>query len=490
MKLPERLAVDPRWQIWVVLALAAFLSFWKLGDHAVFEWDEARYGEIAYWMVKSGDYINYQYAGEPDNWNAKPPLAVWLIAASYQMFGFNEWALRLPSALATIAFFAFFFQFVRIYQSANFALIASLILMSCKGIIGHHVGRTGDTDALLILCLMAFIYYAFRFLDFDEKKMVWGAAISLGLAFYVKGTAFIFYVPGVLLYAWFIGKFKKIFSYREVWAGIAIVFAMIASWYFIVTFMGQSFEDSVYLGSNSWEVLFLYDTFSRFFTPGLEGNPEDGANYLFFLSALDVKFNLWNYVAYIGMIWGGIKAWQNRENLKEWVDANEYNMFAISACIMLTLGLLLTVSQTKLIWYIAPLLPFAAIYAAQAVKQSSYWNGYMLVLWVGLGIFTMGRHFVYLDTVKQERGTFLRQYEEKLRTASQIRLFNAYEQDVRLYADWFNEKVARLQSWDQFNANEVVVAHLTENEQLEIQLIPNIQWNESNGMWVIWKKSD
>ena len=196
MKLPERLAVDPRWQIWVVLALAVFLSFWKLGDHAVSEWDEARYGEIAYWMVKSGDYINYQYAGQPDNWNAKPPLAVWLIAASYQLFGFNEWALRLPSALATIAFFAFFFHFVRIYHSANFALIASIILMSCKGIIGHHVGRTGDTDALLIMSLMAFLYFAFRFLDFNEKKYDMGRSHITGNCIFCQRHCICFLCAG------------------------------------------------------------------------------------------------------------------------------------------------------------------------------------------------------------------------------------------------------------------------------------------------------
>ena len=173
--------------------------------------------------------------------------------------------------------------------------------------------------------------------------------------------------------------------------------------------------------------------------------------------------------------------------MRAWVDHHEYNMFAISACIILTLGLLLTFSQTKLVWYIAPILPLAAVYAAQVIRQSAYWNGYMLILWAALGIFTLGRHFVYLDNVKQERGTFLRQYEEKLREADQISLLNAFEQDVRLYADWFNDHVSRIESLEKLDSTQVVIAHLTEKEQLDIQLIEGIQWNESNDMWLIWK---
>src|SRR5215472_9025493 len=84
-----------------VAVIAAFLYLPWLGSAALWEPDEGRYAEIAREMALSGDYIT------PHNnfirYFEKPPLVYWTEAASIHLFGVNEFAVRLPAALFTVA---------------------------------------------------------------------------------------------------------------------------------------------------------------------------------------------------------------------------------------------------------------------------------------------------------------------------------------------------------------------------------------------------
>src|SRR3546814_20097643 len=50
-------------------------------------------------MLASGDVITPQLSHDVAHFS-KPPLTYWAIAASVAVFGANEWAVRLPNALA------------------------------------------------------------------------------------------------------------------------------------------------------------------------------------------------------------------------------------------------------------------------------------------------------------------------------------------------------------------------------------------------------
>ena len=59
--------------------------------------DEGRDGEIARWMLQSGDWLIPRLNGIP--FFHKPPLLYWLEAAAMAAFGVHVWALRLVPAL-------------------------------------------------------------------------------------------------------------------------------------------------------------------------------------------------------------------------------------------------------------------------------------------------------------------------------------------------------------------------------------------------------
>ncbi len=82
-------------------ALTLFTIFLLLGSRSLNEPDEGRYSEIAREMIETGNWLvpHLWYLPHLD----KPPMTCWLVAASMKVFGQNEWAARLPVALAGIS---------------------------------------------------------------------------------------------------------------------------------------------------------------------------------------------------------------------------------------------------------------------------------------------------------------------------------------------------------------------------------------------------
>ncbi len=85
--------------LWLVGGLALLLLF-ALGSRGLNEPDEGRYANIARAMVLSGDWWEPRMSGLAHY--DKPPLVYWTTALAFQVFGFNEWAARLPSLLGAV----------------------------------------------------------------------------------------------------------------------------------------------------------------------------------------------------------------------------------------------------------------------------------------------------------------------------------------------------------------------------------------------------
>jgi 4-amino-4-deoxy-L-arabinose transferase-like glycosyltransferase len=88
-------------QRWLLPLLTLCTFFLLLGSRALNEPDEGRYSEIAREMIETGDWLvpHFWYLPHLD----KPPMTYWFVAASLKLFGQNEWAARLPAALAGVS---------------------------------------------------------------------------------------------------------------------------------------------------------------------------------------------------------------------------------------------------------------------------------------------------------------------------------------------------------------------------------------------------
>src|SRR5262245_30793890 len=83
--------------IWVVV-------FWRLGYVSLLDPDEAHYAQLTREMVRARQWLIPTLDGVP--FIDKPVLYHWLQAAAEWLFGENEFALRLPSAIAAVALIA------------------------------------------------------------------------------------------------------------------------------------------------------------------------------------------------------------------------------------------------------------------------------------------------------------------------------------------------------------------------------------------------
>lgn len=127
---------------------------------AIIEWDEARHGVSAAEMVASGDWIVPTYAGQPDLWNLKPPLGIWLIAGGMSLGVEPVWALRLPAMLAALGCVLLLFQLGSRMHGVRVGAAAAAALACCFPFICIHGARTGDFDAQLSLVVLGAVLLA------------------------------------------------------------------------------------------------------------------------------------------------------------------------------------------------------------------------------------------------------------------------------------------------------------------------------------------
>ena len=96
-----------------ILLLASLMALAFQGSRGLMEPDEGRYSNVALQILQHDDWISL-YRSRDSLHFTKPPLTYWLMAASVSVFGHNEFALRLPNALAFVLTVFLAFQLGRV----------------------------------------------------------------------------------------------------------------------------------------------------------------------------------------------------------------------------------------------------------------------------------------------------------------------------------------------------------------------------------------
>jgi 4-amino-4-deoxy-L-arabinose transferase-like glycosyltransferase len=138
----------------LVVALMAVNVFLGLATSSVNDFDEARYGVSAFEMQQHRAFVVTTYAGKKELWALKPPLGYWLMALSFSLLGGSALALRLPSALCSLATVAVTMRWAGRWFDRRLAILSGLIVATSFGFLSHHGARSGDFDACLTLILL------------------------------------------------------------------------------------------------------------------------------------------------------------------------------------------------------------------------------------------------------------------------------------------------------------------------------------------------
>lgn len=244
---------------------------------------EANYALTAKEMYLANDWLSPQIYGQ--YWFDKPIFFYWLIMLSYKIFGFTEFAARLPSSIMGCLSIVFAFWYGSRLYSKETGFYGAFVLLSSFSFF--LITKSIITDATLFLFFNATL--GFFFIAYTGNKNFYICSYFFSaLATITKGPIG-FLLPGLIILVFLLlEKNLKELKFMRIFSGL-LVFAIIAlPWY---TFMyhkhGMSFIN-IFFGTHN----FLRATLSE--------HPKDNVFYYYTL-ILFLGFFPWFTYAFISL---------------------------------------------------------------------------------------------------------------------------------------------------------------------------------------------
>ncbi len=303
-----------RWARWLVLALVLFTLFFQLGTRGLNEPDEGRYASAGREMLASGDWLTPRINGIRHL--SKPPLTYWCIAASVGVFGVNEFAARLPAALAALGTLLALYLMVRGAADEKTALWA--VVMLTTSAMFFLIARLITAD-MLLTCWITWSVWAIW------RRSNW-LFVFLALGVLTKGPVAVA-LPAFAM----IGLRPRLSEFRWI-SGLLIFVVLSASWFVALAIQNPEL----------WRYFFVREIFQRVAT-GEHGRSQP---WWFLIVVTLGGFLPWTFLVF------------NRRKLDP--ATRMFAAWAVLGVVMFSL------SQSKLPTYVLPLMPPLAALAAMA----------------------------------------------------------------------------------------------------------------------------
>jgi 4-amino-4-deoxy-L-arabinose transferase-like glycosyltransferase len=442
------------------MILIYFPIFMHLETLPVRIYDEARLAINAWEIYINGNFIVTYTLDEPDMWNTKPPLLIWLQVAGTYLFGPGELALRLPSAIATLLLCILILVLSEKYlKSFWFGVFAVLILVTSNGFIHIHASRTGDYDALLTLFMTLYCLSFFGYIETGKNKFLYAFYILLTLGVLTKSVQALLFLPGLFLYALLRRAIPSLLKNRHLYFGAIILLVTIAVYYLLRESLNPGYLKAVAeneLGGRYLETL--------------EDHHE---SFWFYFDNLRLHhFREWMWLLIPGTVTG---------LLVRKKEVNRLTLFSI--LLVITYFLLISFGQTKLYWYEVPMYPFMVLicsnfvyYAFTFIKEKlrfrkKWINPVILTILVVALYYEPARKIIIKtyhpqvfpwETEEYEIEYFIR---DALRGKYDLRnhfiAHDTYHLHLLFYANLLNEKGENVQfkHWESLQPGDRVVAH-------------------------------
>ncbi len=348
--------------IWL-LVICGLAFLWQLGGIGLIDETEPLFAEAARQMTVTGDWITPYFNGETRF--DKPPLVYWLMAIAYQVIGVNEWAVRLPSALAAIALTVMGFVTLRYFgfpqpkiatdpSSTQSQTVRGLVAWIGAAAMALNLqtitwARTGVSDMLLSGCMgTALFAFFWGYAQPDRPKVQgrWYIAFYIlsALAVLAKGPVGVV-IPGLIIGVFLIvaGQFWTVVKEMRLLPGILIFLAIAVPWYvLVIQANGDDYIDS----------FFGYHNFERF----TEVVNDHSAPWYFYFPTVLVGFFPW--AVYLPVAIARLRVWRWKQWQKQ-PRSGQLGLFALTWFAVI-FGFF-TVAATKLPSYVLPLIPASAI---------------------------------------------------------------------------------------------------------------------------------
>src|SRR5260370_39451291 len=198
----------------LLIAVSAVLFLPGLGAPSLWDIDEGNNAECAQEMLNADNCMvptcNFQLRTD------RPAMLYWLQMAAYRQFGINEFAARLPSALASILAVLITYELGRRLYGRCTGALAGMILASALAFCAS--AHFANPDALLnLFTLMTFVIF---WRGYIREGGSWFAlaGISTGLAMLTKGPVGLVLPASVIgLFLCWSGQLSRLCDRRLLW---------------------------------------------------------------------------------------------------------------------------------------------------------------------------------------------------------------------------------------------------------------------------------
>jgi 4-amino-4-deoxy-L-arabinose transferase-like glycosyltransferase len=367
-------------------ALLAALWLAGLGARPLFNPDEGRYAEIPREMLASGDWVLPHLNGLV--YAEKPPLQYWATALSYRCFGLTEFAARLYGALCALGTIGLVWALAKRLggEQAAWRAAAMLAGMLIFAVLGHLLTLDMSLTFYLTLSLTGFLF-AQPIRDQPRHARAWMllAWVAAALGVMTKGIVAAAIPAAVLAVYTLWTRDFSVWRRVQLPRGLALFALIAAPWHFLV-----ARRDGDFL-----KFYFVHEHLARYLTP-IAQRVEP---WWFFVAVFVAGTAPFTYSALRVLALGwrrtGSSGFDARLFLWIWV---------------LFIGVFFSLSDSKLMPYILPVMPAVALLIAVSEPRAlklDYLITAAVTLLIGLGLGIAYFRFPQLLSGSQRGAFFL-----------------------------------------------------------------------------------
>lgn len=221
--------------LYKILALGAILRMYNAAFLYLNTWDERFHALVAKNLINKPFkptliddgliLVPYENWWCSEIWLAKPPLALWPVAASINIFGVNEFGLRLPSILFSLVSIYLTYRICRKMFDENTSLLAAflhsinglLIMINSGQLSGDHI------ETVFIVIVQIAMYVSISYIQTKKTRHLYLMGMLMGLAFLCKYT-----LAGFILINFGTVLLMLKFKLKDVFAASAIILTVSA----------------------------------------------------------------------------------------------------------------------------------------------------------------------------------------------------------------------------------------------------------------------
>jgi len=328
----------------LLLFAAFFLLFWALGDRALWS-SEGRWAEITREMFISGDFFHPTIGGEP--YFDKPLFTYWVIAAVSAVTGrLDELIIRLPSAIAGLIALACTVYLGRRLWSRQTGWLAGGFLLTSYGLLVYSHVASAETENLAAIMLAVAWYWSRRDRPGFVSFLVFYLILFIGS--HMKGlTAFVVPVLVVLPDLLRERRWRWLF-WPSHWLAFGIGIAVyLAPFVFAAMNRPESYEQSGLF-------MVFRENILRYVKPF-----DHKAPIYLYLGAVPLLTLPWVPIL-IGALVSSLSNWKKLDYITRWLIQVILIIFAF-----------FTLSGSRRVYYILPILPFCALLMAVFIVEFS-----------------------------------------------------------------------------------------------------------------------